>query len=332
LVGSEAAHALLDRLVADGDGGYELVNRSFARDELLSPALALGAAMIACALAARTLDAPARGRRIAAAPYAALPIGVYVAQEHIEVGMAAQRVVWRGRPPDPVRPRRVRPPPAADPRRRAARGPAVAAPPAGGRVRELQYWGLTPFLRRGGRAVVASVRGNALARQPPGRGRVRRGLPGVGLDVPCDPLRRRDDPPFTMMALRCLLGGAILLALSRLRERGSAWPTRHQWAESAVIGSLFFVSCHGLLAREEQHVPSGIAALGLATIPLFVPLLAWALTGSGWRSARTSWALVAGFAGVALLVAAQGSGGGLPAEDAALLLVTALSWAAWGPS
>ena len=135
-------------------------------------------------------------------------------------------------------------------------------------------------------------------------------------------------PPFTMMALRCLLGGSILLAVSRVREPGAAWPSARQWAGATVLGMLFFVSCHGLLAREEQYVPSGIAALCLATIPLFVPLLAWALTGPGRPTARTAGALVAGFAGVAMLVAAQGSGGGLSVTDAALLLLTSLSWAA----
>jgi drug/metabolite transporter (DMT)-like permease len=136
-------------------------------------------------------------------------------------------------------------------------------------------------------------------------------------------------PPFPMMALRCLVGGGILLALSRLREPGSAWPTGRQWLGAAAVGMFLFVGCHGLLAREEQHVPSGVAALFLATIPLFVPLLAWGLTGSGRPSARTTGALVAGFGGVALLVAVQGSGGGgISVTDGGLLLLSAFSWAA----
>ena len=87
-------------------------------------------------------------------------------------------------------------------------------------------------------------------------------------------------PPFPMMAMRCLLGGGVLLALSRMREPHSSWPTARQWLGASGVGVLLFVGCHGLLAREEQHVPLGVAALFLATIPLFVPLLAWALTGS----------------------------------------------------
>jgi drug/metabolite transporter (DMT)-like permease len=136
-------------------------------------------------------------------------------------------------------------------------------------------------------------------------------------------------PPLSMMALRCLIGGSILMAMSRLGDGAAPWPTRREWAGSAVLGLFFFVGCHGLLAHEEQFVPSGVAALCLATIPLFVPLLAWRLTNSGPPTARTASALLAAFAGVALLVVAQGSGeGGLSVVDAGLLLFCSFSWAA----
>jgi drug/metabolite transporter (DMT)-like permease len=135
-------------------------------------------------------------------------------------------------------------------------------------------------------------------------------------------------PPFAMMAGRCLLGGAILLALGLVRERDLAWPTRREWGGALVIGVLLFVGCHGVLAYAEERVPSGIAALCLATIPLFVPLLAWALPDGRPPSRRRVAAFVVGFAGVALLVASQGTGGGLHAADALLLGGSALSWAA----
>jgi drug/metabolite transporter (DMT)-like permease len=134
-------------------------------------------------------------------------------------------------------------------------------------------------------------------------------------------------PPFPMMALRCMMGGSILLVLARLRNRGAAWPSAAQWLGSTVVGACLFVCCHGVLAREEQFVPSGISALCLATIPLFVPLLAWGLLGSGGPTLRTSLALLTAFLGVALLVAGK-TGGGLSAIDAAVLLFTAFAWAA----
>ncbi len=135
-------------------------------------------------------------------------------------------------------------------------------------------------------------------------------------------------PPFAMMAGRCLFGGAVLLVLGLIRERDPDWPTRREWGGALVIGTLLFVGCHGVLAYAEERVPSGIAALCLATIPLFVPLLAWALPDGRPPSRRRAGAFVVGFAGVALLVASQGTGGGLHATDAALLVGSALSWAA----
>lgn len=135
-------------------------------------------------------------------------------------------------------------------------------------------------------------------------------------------------PPFSMMGVRCLAGGAILLALGLWRERELRWPTRREWGGALVVGSLLFVGCHGILALAEQNVDSGISALYLATIPLFVPLLGWALTGDRRPSLRLTIALVGGFGGVALLVVAQGSTGGLTGGRAVLLLVSAFCWAA----
>jgi drug/metabolite transporter (DMT)-like permease len=91
---------------------------------------------------------------------------------------------------------------------------------------------------------------------------------------------------------------------------------------------LLFVGCHGVLAYAEEKVPSGIAALCLATIPLFVPLLAWTLPEGRPPSRRRVGAFVVGFAGVALLVVSQGTSGGLHPADAFLLVGSALSWAA----
>jgi drug/metabolite transporter (DMT)-like permease len=134
-------------------------------------------------------------------------------------------------------------------------------------------------------------------------------------------------PPFAMMSLRCLLGGAILLTIARVRDPGFAWPSRRQWAGAAAVGALFFLGCHGVLAYAEQRVPSGLAALFLATVPLMVPVLAWWLADGRPISLRTGLALLAAFGGVALLVAVQGASGGLSVGDALLLLACSLSWA-----
>jgi len=136
-------------------------------------------------------------------------------------------------------------------------------------------------------------------------------------------------PPFAMVAARCLLGGAVLVGIALVRERsGLSWPTWREWGGSIVLGAFLFVGCHGVIAYAEERVPSGTAALCLATIPLFVPLLVWALPGGAPPSRRRTAALLGGFAGVALLVASQDAGGRLHPLEGAMLLAAALSWAA----
>jgi drug/metabolite transporter (DMT)-like permease len=132
-------------------------------------------------------------------------------------------------------------------------------------------------------------------------------------------------PPFLMMGARSLTGGAILYGAARLI--GAPAPTRAHWWSALIVGALYFVGCHGLMAHAQQSVPSGIAALLMATLPLWVPLIGW-LRGKR-PAARTIAALMVGFAGVALLIAASrglGSGGLAPLPVLALL-VGAASWA-----
>src|SRR5690242_19778094 len=77
-------------------------------------------------------------------------------------------------------------------------------------------------------------------------------------------------PPLLLMAARCLVGGAVLF--------GYAWAIRtpmggsKTWLTAAVCGIFFFVGCHGVLAYAQQYVPSGLAAVLLATIPLWITL------------------------------------------------------------
>ncbi|MBI3711151.1 MAG: EamA family transporter [Proteobacteria bacterium] len=134
-------------------------------------------------------------------------------------------------------------------------------------------------------------------------------------------------PPFLMMAIRCLVGGVILVLLARPRA-SALWQPR-AWRDAFFIGGLFFVGCQGVLAEVQQRVPSGAAALFTATVPLWVPLLAWAAGVSGRPSRRTMLGLGAGFAGVALLIRVAGDPltGHFTTVDVILLLVCPLSWA-----
>src|SRR4029450_11875221 len=113
-------------------------------------------------------------------------------------------------------------------------------------------------------------------------------------------------PPLLMMAVRSLLAGALLFAWARLRER--ARRTRREWSAAAAAGTVLFLGCHGLLAWAERIVPSGVAALVLATIPVWMLLLAGAAGGPrpAWRPAA---GLALGLVGLAVLVRPPADGG-----------------------
>lgn len=135
-------------------------------------------------------------------------------------------------------------------------------------------------------------------------------------------------PPFTLMAARCLIGGAILYAGAR--AAGVAPPPARMWMVAGLCGVLFFVGCHGVLAYAQQRVHSGLAAVMLATIPLWITLLQVVVPGGERPKWKTIAFLVPGVAGVALIASHEASSGSnaLRTSDILLLLASALSWAA----
>jgi drug/metabolite transporter (DMT)-like permease len=131
-------------------------------------------------------------------------------------------------------------------------------------------------------------------------------------------------PPFVLMGFRSLCGGLILVALSA--SEISRVP-RQAWLNAVLCGVLFFVGCHGVLAWAEQIVASGLAAIALATIPLWILLLD-VLFPKKKRPGRYSLAaVVPGFIGVTI-VAGQSIGAGHASLIAiTALLLASLSWA-----
>ena len=106
-------------------------------------------------------------------------------------------------------------------------------------------------------------------------------------------------PPLLMMGIRHVSAGAILYGWSRWR--GVPSPTWREWVHPALIGTLLFVGGHGSLAWAEQRVPSGIAALLVATLPMWIVVLA-RMKGTERRLSGRAWAgLVLGFIGVGVL-------------------------------
>lgn len=105
-------------------------------------------------------------------------------------------------------------------------------------------------------------------------------------------------PPFFQMGTRFLVAGALLAAWARWR--GAPWPTRAQWRNALLVGSLMLGGGMGLVASAEQHVGSGLVATAIAVVPLWV--CGWGLL-FGRRPGRLELAgMAVGLAGVLLLV------------------------------
>jgi drug/metabolite transporter (DMT)-like permease len=135
-------------------------------------------------------------------------------------------------------------------------------------------------------------------------------------------------PPHTMAGVRFLLAGALLYAWARWR--GAPAPAPRHWWSATLVGAFLLLGGNGGVVWAEQRVPSGMAALLIATVPLWMVLLEW-LRGGPRPSRRTLLGLVFGLVGVALLVRSRGlaAGQGVDPLGALVLVLGALSWA-WG--
>lgn len=133
-------------------------------------------------------------------------------------------------------------------------------------------------------------------------------------------------PPYLMAAARFSLPGLILYVWSRWR--GAPRPTPREWRGTAIAGTLLLLAGNGVLTWAEQWVSSSLAALLVATVPLWMTLLPWLGRRSPAPSARGLAGLVAGFAGVGILVGAPVPGGGGARELIGSLSILAAS-AAW---
>src|SRR6202795_5272059 len=80
----------------------------------------------------------------------------------------------------------------------------------------------------------------------------------------------REVPPFLLAAMRFLVAGLILFGW--MIAQGERSPSRRQWMSASLLALLIFVLDYGLLFWAEQRVPSGIAAIMMATIPVFMAL------------------------------------------------------------
>ncbi len=134
-------------------------------------------------------------------------------------------------------------------------------------------------------------------------------------------------PPFSMAAVRFIVAGGILYAIARPRADR---PTKLNWISAGVVGTLLLAGGNGGVVWAEQWVPSGLTALIVATVPLWMVLFDWLFAGGG-RPSRTLMAgLLLGLSGVGLLMSSTELGAqsreGLLGGFA--VLGASISWAA----
>jgi drug/metabolite transporter (DMT)-like permease len=137
----------------------------------------------------------------------------------------------------------------------------------------------------------------------------------------------RSIPPFLMSGSRFVGAGGILYLVLRLR--GAAAPSLGEWARAAIAGVLMLTTGNGLVTWAEKKMPSNLAALMVAAVPLYMALLDWARPGGTPPTRRVLLGIGIGAAGMTLLVA----GGRQSSTEVSVLgvgaiLLSGLAWSA----
>jgi len=135
-------------------------------------------------------------------------------------------------------------------------------------------------------------------------------------------------PPLYMAGVRYVLAGLILLVYGFVTRAPKASLT--QWRTCAIVGGLMLTCGNGAVTWAEQRVPSGLTALLLATVSLWIVLLNWGFGTRAKPTASQTGGLLIGLAGIALLVLPSRHdllGKGVDVLGACVVLAGALSWA-----
>ena len=133
-------------------------------------------------------------------------------------------------------------------------------------------------------------------------------------------------PPFLLAAIRFFIAGLVLFGW--MIAQGETLPNRRQWTSVLLLAFLIFVLDYGLLFWAEQRVPSGIAAVMMATIPAFMALSEIFFLRTQKLTVRLALALLIGIGGVAVLMSRSLNLGGAPIETtgALALIIGSISW------
>jgi drug/metabolite transporter (DMT)-like permease len=133
-------------------------------------------------------------------------------------------------------------------------------------------------------------------------------------------------PPFLLAAMRFFVAGLCLVLWTRVKRE--PMPRGREWPSLLLLAAMIFAIDYGLLFWAEQRVPSGVAAVVLATIPAFMALSEILILRTQRLTMRLALALLVGIAGVAVLTMRSLSLGGVPVDraGAAALIFAAISW------
>jgi drug/metabolite transporter (DMT)-like permease len=136
----------------------------------------------------------------------------------------------------------------------------------------------------------------------------------------------REVPPFLLAAMRFLVAGLVVYGW--MIAQGERSPSGRQWTSAFLLAFLIFVLDYGLLFWAEQRVPSGIAAVMMATIPVFMALSEIIFLGTQRLTVSLALALLIGIGGVTVLMSGSLNLGGAPIDraGAVALIIAAVSW------
>jgi drug/metabolite transporter (DMT)-like permease len=135
-------------------------------------------------------------------------------------------------------------------------------------------------------------------------------------------------PPFTTAGLRFFIAGALPLLV--LRARGEPWPSPREWRNATVVGACLMLGGNGLVSWAELTVSSSLAALLVASVPMWFVVLDAIRPGGSPLRLRVAVGLILGLCGVALLVGPDNVRrelGAPPLLGLAAVLFASLSWA-----
>lgn len=136
----------------------------------------------------------------------------------------------------------------------------------------------------------------------------------------------REVPPFLLAGMRFVVAGLAMYLW--MRARGTSSPSAQEWRGASLLAVLFFVFDYGLVFWAETRVPSGMTAVMMALIPVFMALSEIVFMKTQQITLRLVMALLMGVAGVGVLVSRSTTfgDGGIDRAGAAALLVATVSW------